>query len=192
MSTQWCVPTDLTPDEQPQPLSEVNEGKGDAGMGANTRMEVNCNGHTAASAQQSESNVEAQGAEHSTAAVEKEQEEEEEEKQQQQQLQQLEDQQNANQPDSSSEAREALSNDTEHQTCNGSAQDVHLQAPPTAVSPDSVTVEIKEGEEVGEAPDEQMLSGGDSKREDKEKGNQDNQLNLFSPPKPLSPLSAKL
>ncbi|XP_075870288.1 SRSF protein kinase 1b isoform X3 [Nelusetta ayraudi] len=174
---------DLTPDEQPEQLSEVNEDKGDTSVGSsNTRMEVNCNGLTATSAQQSESNAEAQGAEHSTAAAAQQKQQQ---KQQQQQQQQQEDQQNANQPDSSSETREALSNDTEHQTCNGSAQDGHLQAPPTAVSPDSVSVEIKEGKGEGEATDEQMFCGGDSKREDKEKGATGNLL-----VNPLEPANA--
>lgn len=155
----------MTPDEQ---LSEANEGKGDGGVCSNTAVEVNCNGLTATSTQQS--NMEAPEKENSAeAAVE-------EEKQQQQQLQ--EDQQNANEPDSSLDTTEAQSVDTEHQNCNGSAQDSHLQAPPTAVSPDCVSVEIKEEEAEAEAKaaDEQMLYGGDAKREDKDKGNQDNFL----------------
>lgn len=150
--------TDLTQDEQP---SELNEGKGDGGVCSSTMVEVNCNGLTATSTQLSENNVEAPENEHSAeAAVE-------EEKQQQQQLQ--EDQQNANQPDSSSDTREELSVDAGQQNCNGSAED--LQPPSTAVSPDSVTVELKE-EDASEAKvaDEQMLYGGDAKREDKEKG----------------------
>lgn len=150
----------MTPDEPP---SEANQGKGDGGVCSNAAVEVNCNGLAAASTPQIDSNTEAQESERSAeAAVE-------------QQQQQEEDQQNANQADSSSESKGAPSVDTQHQNCNGSAQDGHPQAPPTAVSPDSVTVEIKEGEAAeAEAADEQMLYGGDAKREDKEKGNHDN------------------
>lgn len=144
-------PTDLTPDEQPQ-LSEVDDSKEDA-AGQETTMEVNCNGH--ASVPESGSNEEAQKTEQSTA-----------EEQQQQQ----EDQQNANQPESNTETKEASSNNKEHQTCNGLTQDADPQAPPTALSPDSVTVEIEEEEK--DKQDEEMHSGGDTKKEDKEKGEQ--------------------
>lgn len=144
-------PTDLTPDEQPQ-LSEGDDNKEDV-AGQDNTMEVNCNGH--ASVPESGSNEEAQRTEQSTA-----------EKQQQQQ----EDQQNANQPESNTETEEASSNSKEHQPCNGLTQDADAQAPPTALSPDSVTVEIEEGEK--DKQDKEMHSGGDTKKEDKEKGDQ--------------------
>lgn len=125
-------------------MSEVNERREVAAEEEN-RMEVNCNGHT--SIPESESNVEAQGTKQST---------EEEE-----------DQQNANGPESHTETKDTLSDTEEPQTCNGSPGDNHLQA---SLSPDSVTVELKEGEK--EKEEEEMDIRGETKREDKEKDGQ--------------------
>lgn len=149
-------PTDLTPDDQPQ-LSEVDDNKEDA-AGQDNTMEVNCNGHT--SVPESGSKEEAQRTEQLTAEE-----------------QQQEDQQNANQPENNTETKEASSNNKEHQTCNGLTQDADSQAPPTALSPDSVTVEIEEEEK--DKQDEEMHSGGDTKKEDKEKGDQNAQSAPF-------------
>lgn len=126
-------------------MSEVNERREVAAEEEN-RMEVNCNGHT--SIPESESNVEAQGTKQST--------------------EEQEDQQNANRPESNTETKDTLSDTEEHQTCNGSPGDTDLQTPPASLSPDSVTVELKEGEK----EEEEMDIRGEIKREDKEKDGQ--------------------
>lgn len=136
----------MTPDEQPQQMSEVTEPREDAAEEENS-MEVNCNGHS--STLEKGSNVEAQGTKQSA-------EEEEEE----------EDQRNANQPENNTESKNTLNNKEEGQTCNGLPGDADLQQLPTSVSPDSVTVELKEGNREDE---EEMDTRGDPKRENKEK-----------------------
>lgn len=115
-------------------------------------MEVNCNGH--ASTPESETSPEEQGTKQSK---------EEQEKQ--------EDQQNANQPESHTETEDTLSNKEEHQTCNGSTGDPDTdlqQQPPASLSPDSVTVEIKEGDK--EKKEDEMETKGGEEDDDSQNG----------------------
>lgn len=143
--------TDLTPDEQPQQILEINERRDNAAEEEN-RMEVNCNGH--ASTPESEASLEVQGTKQST--------------------EEQEDQQNANQPEINTETQDTLSNKEEHQTCNGSTgdPDTDLQQLPASLSPDSVTVELKEGDKE-EKREEEMDTQGETKRGDEEQGSQD-------------------
>ncbi|XP_030276147.1 SRSF protein kinase 1b isoform X4 [Sparus aurata] len=151
--------TDSTPDEQPQQTPEENECREDAAEDDN-RMEVNCNGH--ASTPESESSQEVQGTKLST--------------------EEQEDQLNANRPESNSEAEDMLGNKEEQQTCNGSPEDPqHL---PASVSPDSVTVELKEGDK-----EEKMDTRRETKREEEEDdGNIDASASLLVDP--LEPANA--
>ncbi|XP_040059998.1 SRSF protein kinase 1b isoform X2 [Gasterosteus aculeatus] len=104
--------TDSTPDEQIPEVNERSEMVPEKGM-------VKCNGH--ASPPEGGTSPEAQGTKQST--------------------EELEDQQNANQPESNTETQSTLSN-KERQTCNGSHKDT-----PASLVPESVTVELKAGHE---------------------------------------------
>lgn len=132
-------------------MPEANERKQDAAE--ENRMEVNYNGH--ASTPETKASPESQV--HGT-------KQEQEEK---------EDQENANQPENHTETHDALSNKEEHQTCNGSAEDPEndLQQLPASVSPDSVTVELKEGERE-EKKEEEMDTQGENKRGEEEDDSQ--------------------
>ncbi|KAI3369469.1 hypothetical protein L3Q82_007684 [Scortum barcoo] len=142
--------TDSTPDEQPQQMPEINERRENTAEEEN-RMEVNCNGH--ASTPESETSTEPQGTKQST--------------------EEREDQQNGNQPEINAEIQNTLSYQEEHQTCNGSAGDPDSdpQQLPTSVSPDSVTVELKEGDKEEKKEDE-MDTQGETKGEDEEEDSQ--------------------
>lgn len=131
----------MTPDEQPKQISEGDERTEDVAEEEN-RMEVNCNGHSCTP--ESERTVEPQGTNQST--------------------EEDEDQQNANQQKSNTETDDALSNKEEHHTCNGTPGDANPQQLPASLAPDSVTVELKEGEKEGE----KMDTRGDTKREEKD------------------------
>lgn len=138
---------DSTPDEQPQQTSEGNERREVAAEEEN-RMEVNCNGH--ASTPESEASPESQvhGIKQST--------------------EELEDQQNANQPETNTEADDTLPNKEDHlKTCNGSSRDLEPPQLPASLSPDSVTVELKEGDKA-EKKEEEMDTQGENKRRDDE------------------------
>lgn len=117
-------------------------------------MEVNCNGH--ASTPESESSREAQGTKQST--------------------EEQEDQLNANQPESNTEAEDTLGNKEEYKTCNGSPghPDDNVQQLPATLSPDSVTVELKEGDK--EKKEEEMDTREETKREDEKEDSQNGQL----------------
>ncbi|XP_049893061.1 SRSF protein kinase 1b [Epinephelus moara] len=159
--------TDLTPDEQPQQILETNEGRDNAAEQEN-RMEVNCNGH--ASTPESEASPEVQGTKQST--------------------EEQEDQQNANQPETNTETQDTLSNKEEHQTCNGSngEPDTDVQQLPASLSPDSVTVELKEGDNE-EKREEEMDTQGETKRGDDDQGSQDGASgNMLV--NPLEPINA--
>ncbi|XP_019124749.1 SRSF protein kinase 1b isoform X2 [Larimichthys crocea] len=157
--------TDSTPDEQPQQMPEVNERRDDTAVGEN-RMEVNCNGH--ASTPESESSLEVQGTKPST--------------------EEQEDQLNANRPESNAETEDTLGFKEEHQTCNGLPGDTDLQQLPASLGPDSVTVELKEGDEE-EKKGEEMDTRGETKRgedeEDDQNGASGNML-----VNPLEPINA--
>ncbi|XP_071350337.1 SRSF protein kinase 1b isoform X2 [Trachinotus anak] len=161
--------TDTTPDEQPQQMTEGNEQRQDGAEAENT-MEVNYNGH--ASTRQSEASPESQV--HGTKQSKEEQE----------------DQQNANQPENHTDTHETLSNEEEHQTCNGSAgdPDTELQQHPASLSPDSVTVELKEGETVEKKKEEEMDTQGETKRGDEEDDSQNGASGgmLVNPLEPLN------
>lgn len=106
------------------------------------RMEVNCNGH--ASAPESGPTPESQPSEPPT---------------------EEDSQQNANPTESNAESKDLLNNNGKHQSCNGSPGDADPpQLPAASVSPDSVTVELKEGEK----EEEEMDDRGDVKKQDKE------------------------
>ncbi|XP_033483103.1 SRSF protein kinase 1b isoform X1 [Epinephelus lanceolatus] len=159
--------TDLTPDEQPQQILETNERRDNAAEQEN-RMEVNCNGH--ASTPESEASPEVQGTKQST--------------------EEQEDQQNANQPETNTETQDTLSNKEEHQTCNGSPgePDTDVQQLPASLSPDSVTVELKEGDNE-EKREEEMDTQGETKRGDDDQGSQDGASgNMLV--NPLEPINA--
>lgn len=113
-------------------------------------MEVNCNGH--ASTPESGSTPEGKQSDLPT---------------------DQDDQQNANPSESNAENNDLLNNNAEHQSCNGSPGDSDPpQLPAATVSPDSVTVELKEGEK-----EEEMDVRGDVKKEDKD--NKDSQNGLL-------------
>lgn len=137
-------------------MSEGNEQREDAAEEEN-RMEVNCNGH--ASTQESEASPESQV--HRTKKSTEE----------------LEDQQNANQPETKTEADDTLPNKEDRQTCNGSSMDPNLDPPqlPASLSPDSVTVELKEGDKA-EKKEEEMDTQGENKRKDDEEDGQNGWL----------------
>ncbi|XP_047439106.1 SRSF protein kinase 1b isoform X2 [Mugil cephalus] len=123
--------TDSTPDEQPQETPQVRTGE--------NKMDVNCNGH--ASPEEKTTTSEEQGTKQSA--------------------EEREDQQNANQPEGDAETCDTLCNKDERQTCNDSHEepDTDLQQPPASVSPDSVSVELKE-----EDRKEGMDAQGETKR----------------------------
>ncbi|KAI9521072.1 hypothetical protein NQZ68_010774, partial [Dissostichus eleginoides] len=155
-----------TPEEQPQQIPNVNERRDNATK-EESGMEVNCNGH--ASAAESEASVEEQGTE---------------------QAKEQEDQQNANQAERSTETPDTtLSNKEEHQTCNGSAEGPDQQQP-ASLSPDSVTVELKEGgDEEEEKKEEEMdTQGEDTKRVEEDEDSQDGSSGnmLVNPLDPLN------
>ncbi|XP_062299587.1 SRSF protein kinase 1b [Scomber scombrus] len=145
--------TDSTADEQPQQMSEGSEQREIAAEEEN-RMEVNCNGH--ASTLESEASPESKV--HRTKKSTEELED-----------QQNADQQNANQPETKTEADDTLPSKEDHQACNGSSEDpdLHTQQLPATLSPDSVTVEIKEGDKA-EKKEEEMDTQGENKRKDDE------------------------
>lgn len=160
--------TDSTPDKQPQQIPEINE-RGENAAEEENGMEVNCNGH--ASRPGSETSAEVQGTKQLT--------------------EEQEDQQNANQPESSTETQDTLSNKEEHQTCNGSPgdPDADPQQLPASLSPDCVTVELKDGDEEEEKKGEEMDTQGETKRGDEEDDSQDGGSgNMLV--NPLEPLNA--
>lgn len=130
-------------------MSELSNRSADAPEEEN-RMEVNCNGH--ASTPESGSTPEGKQSDLPT---------------------EQDDQQNANPSESNAESNDLLNNNAEHQSCNGSPGDSDPpQLPAATVSPDSVTVELKEGEK-----EEEMDVRGDVKKEDKD--NKDSQNGLL-------------
>lgn len=148
-----CFTTDSTPDEQPQQIPEINERRENAAEEENG-MEVNCNGN--ASTPERETHFEAQGTKQTT--------------------EEQEDRQNANQPESNTETQGSLSNKEEQQTgcsSNGSLGDTALLPFPASFSPDSVTVELKEGGEEEEKKKDKMNTQGETKRGDEEVDSQD-------------------
>ncbi|XP_056885845.1 SRSF protein kinase 1b isoform X3 [Takifugu flavidus] len=150
--------TDLTPDEQPQQMSELNEQSVNAPAEEN-RMEVNCNGY--ASTPESGPTPEGQPREPPT---------------------EEDGQQNTNPTESNGESKDLLNNNaSEHQSCNGSPGDTDPpQLSAASASPDSVTVELKEGEK------EEMDDRGNGKKENKD--DQNGAVSLLV--NPLDPLNA--
>ncbi|XP_035008042.1 SRSF protein kinase 1b isoform X2 [Hippoglossus stenolepis] len=166
---------DTSPDQQPPQTSEGNEQKTDLAEEEN-KMDVNYNG--IASKPESEASPESQVHETEQSTEEKE------------------DQQNANQAENDTEANDTEANDTlsnkeEHQTCNGSPEDpdpdTDLQQVPAPLSPDSVTVEIKEGEKE-EKREEEMDTQGEKRREEDE--NSQNGASGSMLVNPLEPINA--
>lgn len=121
-------------------MSESNEQSVNA-PAEESRMEVNCNGY--ASTPKSGPTPKGQLSEPPT---------------------EEDGQQNTNLTESNAESKDLLNNNaSEHQSCNGSPGDTNPpQLPAASVSPDSVTVELKEGEK------EEMDDRGNVKKEDKD------------------------
>ncbi|XP_063767323.1 SRSF protein kinase 1b isoform X3 [Eleginops maclovinus] len=140
--------SDSTPEEQPQQIPNVNERRDNA-TNEPGGMEVNCNGHS--SPAESEASVEEQGTKQSM---------------------ELEDQQNANQAEGNTETPDTLSNKEERPACNGSAEQPD-QLMPSSLSPDSVTVELKEGDDEEKKEEQMDTLGEDTKRGEEEEDSQD-------------------
>ncbi|XP_062254274.1 SRSF protein kinase 1b isoform X2 [Platichthys flesus] len=159
---------DTSPDQQPPQISEGNEQKQGLAESEN-KMDVNYNG--IASKPEGEASPESQVHETEQSTEEKE------------------DQENANQTENDTEAKDKLSNKEEHQTCNGSPEDpdTDLQQVPASLSPDSVTIEIKEGEKE-EKREEEMDTQGEKKREEDE--NSQNGASGSMLVNPLEPINA--
>ncbi|CAB1426632.1 unnamed protein product [Pleuronectes platessa] len=160
--------TDTSPDQPPPQISEGNEQKQGLAESEN-KMDVNYNG--IASKPEGEASPESQVHETEQSTEEKE------------------DQENANQTENDTEANDTLSNKEEHQTCNGSPEDpdTDLQQVPASLSPDSVTIEIKEGEKE-EKREEEMDTQGEKKREEDE--NSQNGASGSMLVNPLEPINA--
>lgn len=139
--------SDLTPEEQPALTPGLNERREDVASEEN-RMEVNCNGHT--STPENETSLEVQGTEQDT---------EEQEDQQ--------DQQDAKQPESNKETCNTFCNKEEQPSCNGNS-DTNPQQVHSSLSPDSVTVDLKEGDKT----EEQMDTPKETKSEKEEENSQ--------------------
>nr|XP_020448721.1 SRSF protein kinase 1-like isoform X5 [Monopterus albus] len=150
--------TDSTSDEQSQQTPEVNKRRE---AKEENRMEVNCNGHV--STPESEASPESQVHETKLSPVEQE------------------DQKNANQLENNTETLDTLGNKEEHQTCKGSPEDTDLQLP-RSLSPNSVKVELEEGDK-GE-----MDAQGQTKTGDVEDGQNDASGSMLI--NPLEPLNA--
>ncbi|XP_070758158.1 SRSF protein kinase 1b [Enoplosus armatus] len=159
--------TESTPDEQPQQQPERKEQRESAAEQENG-MEVNCNGH--ASTPESKTSPEVQGTKQLT--------------------EEQEDQQNANQPDSNTETQDSLSNTGEHQTCNGSAGDPDLQQLPASLRPDSVTVELKEGDKEGKKGEEMDTQGETKGGDEEEEEDSQNGASGSMLVNPLEPVNA--
>ncbi|KAF3689659.1 SRSF protein kinase 1 [Channa argus] len=162
--------TDSTPDNQPLQVPDINEQRVDVNIQEN-RMKVNCNGH--ASTPVSEASPENQA--HGTNQLKEEQE----------------DQQNANQVEDNTGTHDSLGNKEENRNSNGYSgdPDTHLQQLPASLSPNSVAVELKEGEKQDKK--EEMDAQAENKRTDEEEED-----NLDGAPgnmlvNPLEPLNAE-
>lgn len=107
-------------------------------------MEVNCNGHASTAA--SEASLERQGCGTRPSA------------------EALEDRRNANLPESSTENADTSAHNEDSRTCNGSSA-----AP---VSPESIGVELKEGDQVGKQEDEMDTQGENKRGNGREHDNQ--------------------
>lgn len=120
-------------------------------------MEVNCNGH--ASTPESEASLESQECGTKQSAEE------------------VEDQQNANQPENNTETDDTLCNNEDTPNCNGSTGDpeLHPQQQPASINPDSITVELKEEDNVEKKKEDGMdtqgeNTGGGEDNEDSQNG----------------------
>ncbi|XP_071381732.1 SRSF protein kinase 1-like [Centroberyx affinis] len=158
--------TDSSPDDQPQQRPQGEERREDEAEEENG-MEVNCNG--LASTPPSEDSTESQV--HGT----------------KQYTQQQEDQQNANQPEDNTENHEALGNKQDHESCNGTPGDPHLdpQQLPASLCPDSVTIELREGDKE-EKKEEEMDTRGETRGGDEEDQNGASGNLLVNPLEPVN------
>ncbi|KAL3978019.1 EGF-containing fibulin-like extracellular matrix protein 1 [Sarotherodon galilaeus] len=152
---------DLTPEEQSAHVSGLNEQR-EVTADEENRMEFNCNGHAATP--ENETSLEVQGTEQST--------------------EEQEDQQDAKQPESNKETDNACCNKEERPSCNGNP-DTEQQRPPASLSPDSVTVELKEGDKI----EEEMDTLKETKRENEDENSQDGASGSMLV-NPLDPLNA--
>ncbi|XP_025763159.1 SRSF protein kinase 1b isoform X1 [Oreochromis niloticus] len=152
---------DLTPEEQSAHMSGLNEQR-EVTADEENRMEFNCNGHAATP--ENETSLEVQGTEQCT--------------------EEQEDQQDAKQPESNKETDNACCNKEERPSCNGNS-DTEQQRPPASLSPDSVTVELKEGDKI----EEEMDTLKETKRENEDENSQDGASGSMLV-NPLDPLNA--
>ncbi|KAM7401876.1 hypothetical protein PAMP_017153 [Pampus punctatissimus] len=158
--------TDSTSDEQPQQISEGNERREDAAEEEN-RMEVNCNGHSSTPESKASPESQVHGTKQST--------------------EKLEDQQNANQPETNTEADKTIPN-KDHQTCNGSSRDLDPPQLAASLSPDSVTVDLKEGGKAEKKEEDMDTQGENKRRDDKEEDTQNASGSMLV--NPLEPINA--
>ncbi|CAJ1051645.1 SRSF protein kinase 1b [Xyrichtys novacula] len=155
--------TDSPPDEQPLQITELNENT--ETVVEENKMEVNCNG--CSSTPESETSPEEPETKQST--------------------EEQEDQQNANQPDTTTtDTQHTLSNPDEHPTCNGAPEspDTNLQQLPESLCPESVSIELKEGDKE-EKKEEEMDTQGETKKEDEEEDGAAGSL-LVNPLEPIN------
>ncbi|XP_069566755.1 SRSF protein kinase 1b isoform X1 [Brachyistius frenatus] len=110
--------------------------------------------------------------------------EEEETKQTTEEEEEQEDLQNANHPENNTETCDTLCNTDEPPTCNGSHKDVDPQQHPASISPDSVTVELKQGHK------EEVDTQGETKRGNEEDESQNGASGSLLV-NPLEPLNAE-
>ncbi|XP_071750620.1 SRSF protein kinase 1b [Centroberyx gerrardi] len=158
--------TDSSPEDQPQQRPQGEERREDEAEEENG-MEVNCNG--LASTPPSEDSPESQV--HGT----------------KQYTEQQEDQQNANQPEDNTENHKALDNKQDHESCNGTPGDPHLdpQQLPASLCPDSVTIELREGDKE-EKKEEEMDTQGETRGGDEEDQNGASGNLLVNPLEPVN------
>lgn len=156
---------DLTPDEPPPPVTEVSDRRDDAAEEEN-KMEVNCNGHGCTP--ENETSPEVHGTKQPT--------------------EEQEDQQIVNQAENSTETCDtSCSNKEEHPTCNGSHgdPDANLQQPPVSLSPDCVTVELKE-EDTEQKKEEEMDMENKRGKEEEDSQSGASSSMLVNPLEPLN------
>ncbi|KAM9408935.1 SRSF protein kinase 1b [Pholidichthys leucotaenia] len=158
------ISTESTADEKPPQMTELTDAGEDAPEDQNG-MEVNCNGH--ASTPENGNSPELQETKEST--------------------EEQEDHQHANRGETCNTSRNA----EDQQNCNDSPGNPDaIEQPPTSLSPDSITIELKKGDE--EEEEDRKEEEMDIQREEKRVNEEDN-LNEASGSmlvNPLDPLNA--
>lgn len=116
-------------------------------MEEETTMEVNCNGHPSTPGGQASPESQVHGAKQSA--------------------DEQEDEQNANQPENNTEDQDTLGNKHDHQTSSSLPRDPQLdeQQLPDSLNPNSVTLELRDGEK----KEEDMETHRETKGQDEDK-----------------------